>query len=149
MKGVSRWDCGFIQSFRFCYLVHPTCVEMPPRMVKRANEYAWQCRDCKLCMKCRRKDNDDKMLYCDQCDRGYHIYCIGLRKVPNGEYHLGVAATHRNSPHFVYNLISRPMALRCLYGLHHVRSPTTRRSQQSESDATTKDETASRCQMDA
>lgn len=36
-------------------------------------------------MKCQRSENDDKMLFCDQCDRGYHIYCIGLRKVPNGK----------------------------------------------------------------
>lgn len=58
---------------------------MSSRMARRVNEYAWQCKNCKYCMKCQRSENDDKMLFCDQCDRGYHIYCIGLRKVPNGK----------------------------------------------------------------
>lgn len=55
-------------------------------MVRRINEYAWQCKKCKQCIKCRRKDNEDKMLFCNQCDRSYHIYCIGLRKIPNGNF---------------------------------------------------------------
>lgn len=59
---------------------------MSTRMVKRVNEYAWQCSDCKYCIKCRRSENDDKMVYCEQCDRGYHIYCIGLRKIPIGKF---------------------------------------------------------------
>lgn len=25
------------------------------------------------------------MLFCDQCDRGYHIYCLGLRNIPEGK----------------------------------------------------------------
>lgn len=54
-------------------------------MVRRVNEYAWQCKKCKNCIKCRRSDNEDKMMFCDQCDRSYHIYCIGLRKIPNGK----------------------------------------------------------------
>lgn len=58
---------------------------MSARMVRRVNEYAWRCKKCKICIKCRLGDNDDKMLFCDQCDRSYHIYCIGLRKVPNGK----------------------------------------------------------------
>lgn len=57
---------------------------MSPRMAKRAAEYPWQCSSCKSCFKCHRTINEDKMLFCDQCDRGYHIYCIGLRVVPEG-----------------------------------------------------------------
>lgn len=64
---------------------HPTCLKMSSRMVRRANEYAWQCKKCKSCIKCRRGENEDKLLFCDQCDRSYHIYCIGLRKIPNGK----------------------------------------------------------------
>lgn len=74
------------RNYRFA--VHPSCAEMPSKMVKRVNEYAWQCSECKHCIKCRRTEDDDKMLFCDQCDRGYHIYCIGLRKVPNGMCHV-------------------------------------------------------------
>lgn len=57
---------------------------MSPRMAKRAQEYLWQCTECKSCTKCKQTTNEDRMLFCDQCDRGYHIYCIGLRNVPEG-----------------------------------------------------------------
>lgn len=67
------------------FLVHPTCIDMPPRMVNRVLNYEWQCTDCKHCMKCVEAGNEDKLLFCDQCDRGYHIYCIGLSDVPSGE----------------------------------------------------------------
>ena len=28
--------------------------------------------------------DEDKMLFCDLCDRGYHIYCVGLKAIPSG-----------------------------------------------------------------
>lgn len=74
-------------------LAHPTCLKMSSRMVRRANEYAWQCKKCKSCIKCRRSENEDKLLFCDQCDRSYHIYCIGLRKIPNGKFFLSRLVT--------------------------------------------------------
>ena len=27
-------------------------------------------------------EDEDKMLFCDLCDRGYHIYCVGLTEIP-------------------------------------------------------------------
>ncbi|KAH9637422.1 hypothetical protein HF086_012035 [Spodoptera exigua] len=27
------------------------------------------------------------MLFCDLCDRGFHIYCVGLDTVPSGRWH--------------------------------------------------------------
>lgn len=58
---------------------------MSSKMTKRVYEYAWQCKDCKHCIKCKRSEDKDKLVYCDQCDRGYHIYCIGLRKIPTSK----------------------------------------------------------------
>ena len=29
--------------------------------------------------------DEDKMLFCDLCDRGYHIYCVGLQGIPTGQ----------------------------------------------------------------
>lgn len=58
---------------------------MPSKMVKRALEYNWKCAECKTCSKCLRTTDETKMLFCDQCDRGYHIYCLGLRNVPEGK----------------------------------------------------------------
>lgn len=67
------------------HVAHPSCIEMPPRMAIRVQDYDWQCTECKHCSKCRQMQHEDKMLFCDQCDRGYHIYCIGLKGVPEGE----------------------------------------------------------------
>lgn len=52
-------------------------------MFIRTLAYKWQCSNCKTCCKCR-KVKDNKMLFCVQCDRGFHIYCLGLRNVPEG-----------------------------------------------------------------
>ena len=27
----------------------------------------------------------DKMLFCDSCDRGYHTFCVGLAALPKGD----------------------------------------------------------------
>lgn len=40
------------------------------------------------CRICRRKCDPDKILLCDQCDRGHHMYCLKppLKHVPQGEW---------------------------------------------------------------
>lgn len=65
-------------------LAHPSCISMSRRMHLRTLAYKWQCSNCKTCCKCR-KVKDNKMLFCVQCDRGFHIYCLGLRNVPEGK----------------------------------------------------------------
>lgn len=64
--------------------VHPSCVELGPDTIRKCREYSWQCAECKTCCACSRPADDDKMLFCDLCDRGFHIYCVGLHTVPNG-----------------------------------------------------------------
>ena len=29
-----------------------------------------------LCQVCRSDDNEDQLLLCDSCDKGYHTYCF-------------------------------------------------------------------------
>lgn len=31
-------------------------------------------------------DFQDKMMFCDKCDRGYHTFCVGLKSIPNGPW---------------------------------------------------------------
>ncbi|XP_052275463.1 bromodomain adjacent to zinc finger domain protein 1A-like [Dreissena polymorpha] len=40
------------------------------------------------CRICRKKSDPDKILLCDQCDRGHHMYCLKpqLKVVPEGEW---------------------------------------------------------------
>ncbi|XP_016949471.1 supporter of activation of yellow protein isoform X2 [Drosophila biarmipes] len=77
---------AFIRCYSCRRRVHPTCIEMPQRMVGRVRNYNWQCAGCKCCIKCRSTQRPGKMLYCEQCDRGYHIYCLGLKTVPDGRW---------------------------------------------------------------
>ncbi|XP_039301586.1 PHD finger protein 10-like, partial [Nilaparvata lugens] len=61
-------------------------------MVPHIRRYDWQCTDCKTCIECKDPADEERMLFCDLCDRGYHIYCVGLRKVPNGRWHCQVCS---------------------------------------------------------
>ncbi|XP_058979847.1 supporter of activation of yellow protein [Musca domestica] len=76
----------FVQCYTCRRKVHPSCIEMPRRMTLRVRNYNWQCADCKCCIKCKQKQDGNKMLYCEQCDRGFHIYCLGIKAVPEGRW---------------------------------------------------------------
>ncbi|XP_073831254.1 PHD finger protein enhancer of yellow 3 [Musca autumnalis] len=76
----------FVQCYTCRRKVHPSCIEMPRRMSLRVRNYNWQCADCKCCIKCKQKQDENKMLYCEQCDRGFHIYCLGIKSVPEGRW---------------------------------------------------------------
>lgn len=55
---------------------HPTCLQFTPNMIVSVKRYRWQCIECKYCSICGTSDNDDQLLFCDDCDRGYHMYCL-------------------------------------------------------------------------
>lgn len=55
---------------------HPTCLQFTPNMIISVKRYRWQCIECKYCSICGTSDNDDQLLFCDDCDRGYHMYCL-------------------------------------------------------------------------
>lgn len=40
-------------------------------MVPRIRAYSWQCTDCKTCAQGHDPADEDKMLFCDMCDREY------------------------------------------------------------------------------
>lgn len=77
----------FIKCYTCKRTVHPSCIEMTTRMLKRCKSYNWQCSDCKCCVKCKKNtQRKSKMLFCEQCDRGYHIYCLKYKIVPDGRW---------------------------------------------------------------
>lgn len=67
---------------------HPICLELNPELVRWGSilEYNWQCMDCKKCSGCLKPHDEDKMMFCDRCDRGFHTYCVGLEEVPIGSW---------------------------------------------------------------
>lgn len=68
-------------------VAHPSCIEMTSEMAKRAFQYQWQCVECKRCECCQKADDQQKIIYCQQCDRAYHIYCTqSLQSIPKGKW---------------------------------------------------------------
>ncbi|XP_063699528.1 zinc finger protein ubi-d4 [Culicoides brevitarsis] len=79
---------------------HPSCLQFTKNMTISVKKYRWQCIECKYCSICGTSDNDDQLLFCDDCDRGYHMYCLSPRlanppegswscKLCNEEFHGG------------------------------------------------------------
>jgi len=68
---------------------HPSCLELPVHILPAVKKYDWQCNDCKFCYKCQRIKQENKILFCDLCDRGYHMYCLvpKLMKKPKGDWY--------------------------------------------------------------
>ncbi|KAM0792608.1 hypothetical protein ACM66B_005269 [Microbotryomycetes sp. NB124-2] len=78
---VSCWECGSSG--------HPTCLEWTdPRMARSAKQYPWMCIECKRCEVCDEKGEDDDMMFCDVCDRGWHGPCLSppLSEPPNAQW---------------------------------------------------------------
>lgn len=67
---------------------HPTCLQFTVHMMISVRQYRWQCIECKCCTLCGTSENDDQLLFCDDCDRGYHLYCLSppLLEPPEGEW---------------------------------------------------------------
>ncbi|GMR38872.1 hypothetical protein PMAYCL1PPCAC_09067, partial [Pristionchus mayeri] len=55
---------------------HPSCLNFTENMRLSTSKFGWQCIECKSCAICGTSDNDDKLLFCDDCDRGFHLYCL-------------------------------------------------------------------------
>ncbi|GAA5915360.1 hypothetical protein JCM5296_003692 [Sporobolomyces johnsonii] len=78
---VSCYECGSSG--------HPTCLEWDDwRLVKRVKGYPWLCQECKRCEVCDEKGDDDDILFCDSCDRGWHRQCLTppLTSIPRGKW---------------------------------------------------------------
>ncbi|XP_067681167.1 PHD finger protein 10-like [Haliotis asinina] len=65
---------------------HPSCLDLTNAMVSVIRTYPWQCMECKTCVECMDPYDEDKMMFCDRCDRGYHTFCVGLRSIPTGRW---------------------------------------------------------------
>ncbi|XP_060710006.1 histone acetyltransferase KAT6B [Hemiscyllium ocellatum] len=66
---------------------HPSCLKFSPELTAHVKTLRWQCIECKTCSACRDQGkNADNMLFCDSCDRGFHMECCDppLSKMPKG-----------------------------------------------------------------
>jgi len=65
---------------------HPSCLDMNRNLIKVIGSYDWQCMECKVCTDCHLPHDEEEMMFCDNCDRGYHSYCVGLKEIPKGRW---------------------------------------------------------------
>jgi hypothetical protein len=68
-------------------LYHHSCLDhCTPMMEAKIRGYEWNCSDCTLCTVCKDAGEEDQLLFCDACDRGYHMYCLEpeMKKLPKG-----------------------------------------------------------------
>ncbi|KAF9972463.1 hypothetical protein BGZ73_004425 [Actinomortierella ambigua] len=68
---------------------HPLCLELDTaRIVAAVGSYPWVCNDCKLCSQCEEARDEDTILICDGCDRGWHMACCDppIKHLPKGDW---------------------------------------------------------------
>ena len=70
----------------FLFPAHPSCMQFSAALSAVVRTYRWQCIECKSCHFCGTSENDDQLLFCDDCDRGYHMYCLKppIKEPPEG-----------------------------------------------------------------
>ena len=77
---VSCHDCGNSG--------HPSCLQYAPSLVERIKAEPWLCLECKRCVHCDRGAATDDLLFCDACDKGFHMECLDppLEALPKGRW---------------------------------------------------------------
>ncbi|KAJ8250762.1 hypothetical protein COCON_G00226840, partial [Conger conger] len=68
---------------------HPSCLKFSPDLAGNVQALRWQCIECKTCSSCQiQGKNADEMLFCDSCDRGFHMECCDppLDRMPKGTW---------------------------------------------------------------
>eukprot|EP00029_Vermamoeba_vermiformis_P006235 TRINITY_DN2391_c0_g1_i1.p1 TRINITY_DN2391_c0_g1~~TRINITY_DN2391_c0_g1_i1.p1 ORF type:complete len:638 (+),score=120.75 TRINITY_DN2391_c0_g1_i1:22-1935(+) len=82
-KNEEMLECSECGSFH-----HPSCLGLSKSTLRKVHTYKWKCSNCKVCEKCTSSGIEDKLLFCDYCDKAYHTYCLDppLDKLPDGEW---------------------------------------------------------------
>ena len=67
---------------------HPSCLQYSASLVERIRAEPWLCLECKRCMICDQGAATDDLLFCDACDKGFHMECLDppLSKLPDGRW---------------------------------------------------------------
>ncbi|XP_052068323.1 histone acetyltransferase KAT6B-like isoform X3 [Mytilus californianus] len=78
---------------------HPTCLKFSQDLTEVVKSLRWQCIECKTCSFCQRSGREDNMLFCDTCDRGFHMECCDppLTKAPKGKWKCNICDPNRGN----------------------------------------------------
>lgn len=79
-KLISCADCGNSG--------HPSCLKYSPELTEKILSERWQCIECKICSVCVAAGNADNLLFCDACDKGFHMECLKppMTDMPSGSW---------------------------------------------------------------
>nr|XP_045620676.1 uncharacterized protein LOC123771919 isoform X2 [Procambarus clarkii] len=67
---------------------HPSCLGYSTELAVRSRLAPWTCMDCKHCAICNMDHNIGTLIFCDECDRAYHLTCHQppLNEQPQGSW---------------------------------------------------------------
>uniref|UniRef100_A0A0P4WIH2 Histone acetyltransferase n=1 Tax=Scylla olivacea TaxID=85551 RepID=A0A0P4WIH2_SCYOL len=67
---------------------HPSCLGYSAELAVRSRMGPWTCMDCKHCAICNMDHNIGTLIFCDECDRAYHLTCHQppLNEQPQGSW---------------------------------------------------------------
>lgn len=79
---------------------HPSCMNYSEELAAKARNSPWQCIDCKVCYVCEGSTDASSLLFCDSCDKGYHMAChnppVSIK--PKGKWLCGQCKIEKKSP---------------------------------------------------
>ncbi|KAK7507734.1 hypothetical protein BaRGS_00000699, partial [Batillaria attramentaria] len=78
---------------------HPSCLKFSEELANKVRNLRWQCIECKKCSFCGKSGKEDDMLFCDACDRGFHMPCCDppLTKAPKGRWMCNICDPNRGN----------------------------------------------------
>lgn len=69
---------------------HPSCLGYSEELAVKSRHGPWTCMDCKHCAVCQMDHTIGTLIFCDECDRAYHLTChqppIVKEKQPQGAW---------------------------------------------------------------
>uniref|UniRef100_H2Z2E7 PHD-type domain-containing protein n=1 Tax=Ciona savignyi TaxID=51511 RepID=H2Z2E7_CIOSA len=79
LKDVTNNRLGEFEQMLFCKdcdaKAHPSCMKYSSTLAFKALTYPWQCVECKTCSACCLSSDGASILFCDGCDKAYHMSC--------------------------------------------------------------------------
>ncbi|XP_068205977.1 histone-lysine N-methyltransferase 2C-like isoform X15 [Palaemon carinicauda] len=76
--------CPITRSSNSPFVISEPCA--PERVTKVVLQKGWRCLDCTVCEGCGERNDEARLVLCEDCDISYHIYCMNppLDQVPSG-----------------------------------------------------------------
>ncbi|KAF9484353.1 hypothetical protein BDN70DRAFT_917724 [Pholiota conissans] len=90
-RGDAKNKRGELESMITCHECgrsgHPSCMQLE-KLGDVVRSYKWKCIECKNCEVCQEKGDDERILFCDCCDRGWHMDCVNppIQTAPEGDW---------------------------------------------------------------